>query len=598
MIQTVGVRAALYARYSSDNQRDASIDDQLRVCATRVDREGWTVTAKYTDHAISGATTQRPGYQALLAAVKAGKIDIVVAESLDRFSRDLEHIAAFFKQTAFHGVRIHTLAEGEISELHVGLKGVMGALYLKDLSAKTRRGLEGRIHAGRCTGSPAYGYTVVRKVRDDGELDRGLRAIEPAAAAIVRRIFEDYAAGVSPCKIAQSLNIDGVPGPGGGIWYDSSIRGREKRQDGILRNNLYAGTIIWRRRVSMKDPVTGARVRRDASPDTYVNAEVPELRIIDDELWERVQARLRAEAAEPLSNEKAGKHAFWDRRRPRHLLSGKVICGVCGGPYYATGNDYLGCQAAKHRACSNRRTVRRVVLEAHVMEIMHRQLMQPDLLAEFVAAFNEEWHHLAGELKAQATSRQRERVAVERKIANLVDAISDGRASPALLAKLTELEGTRAALGEADPEAALPATQFGPGMAETYAARITELTAALNRGDDPEGLEIARGLIDQVIIHPHGPGRDSGWIEFIGNLIELLKAAGLGDAPGKGKPAKHDPVLELFVSSVKEGPGAEPLALSSPTTTQPRRKPHDSGPHYAGRSEKRIMRPAASSHRA
>jgi hypothetical protein len=78
----------------------------------------------------------------------------------------MEHIAAFFKQSVFRDVRIHTLAEGDISELHVGLKGVMGALYLKDLADKSRRGLEGRIHAGRCTGSPPYGYAVVRKMRD------------------------------------------------------------------------------------------------------------------------------------------------------------------------------------------------------------------------------------------------------------------------------------------------------------------------------------------------------------------------------------------------------------------------------------------------
>jgi site-specific DNA recombinase len=78
----------------------------------------------------------------------------VLAESLDRFSRDLEHIASFHKQCIFNQVRIYTLGEGDISELHIGLKGTMGAMYLKDLADKTRRGLEGRIQAGRCTGSP------------------------------------------------------------------------------------------------------------------------------------------------------------------------------------------------------------------------------------------------------------------------------------------------------------------------------------------------------------------------------------------------------------------------------------------------------------
>jgi site-specific DNA recombinase len=95
----------------------------------------------------------RPGYHALLAHLRTPGADIVMAESLDRFSRDQEHIAAFYKQVTFARSRIFTLAEGEVSELHIGLKGTMGALYLKDLAAKTHRGLEGRIRAGRCVGT-------------------------------------------------------------------------------------------------------------------------------------------------------------------------------------------------------------------------------------------------------------------------------------------------------------------------------------------------------------------------------------------------------------------------------------------------------------
>jgi DNA invertase Pin-like site-specific DNA recombinase len=565
------VRAVVYARYSSDNQRDASIEDQLRVCRTRLEREGWTLVDTYADHAVSGATMLRPGYQALLAALRTGAFDIVVAESLDRFSRDLEHIAAFFKQTAFQNVRIHTLAEGEISELHVGLKGVMGALYLKDLADKTRRGLEGRVHAGRCTGSPPYGYTVVRKMRDDGELDRGLRAIDQLAASVVRRIFTEYAAGVSPSKIARALNAEGVRGPSGGIWYDASIRGREKRRDGILRNALYAGRIVWRRRLSLKDPVTGARLRRDASPDSFVAADAPDLRIIDDSLWTRVQARLQAEAAEPLADKETSGPAFWARRRPKHLLSGKVVCGVCGRPYYPTGKDYLACHGARHGACANRRTVRRASIERHVMGVLSRQLMQPERLAAFVQAFHAEWESLDGELKAQAASRQRERQAVERKIANLVDIISDGGAGPAILAKLRDLEATQHALSEAPTPAPPSDVQFSDAgdLSERYAARIAELTQSLIDGDDPEELEVARSLIDQVVIHPCTDDDPTG-IELIGNLIDLLRAAGLGGAPTPGAPASHDPALALFVSSVKEGPGAEPLALLS---SQPRRRP-------------------------
>jgi DNA invertase Pin-like site-specific DNA recombinase len=163
---TGSIRVVVYARYSSENQRDASIEDQVRVCRARANREAWTIVQVYSDHAISGATTRRPGFQSLLAYVRSGKADIVMAESLDRLSRDQEHVAAFYKQVSYAGMRIVTLSEGEISELHIGLKGTMGALYLKELAEKTRRGLEGRARAGRSVGRVVYGYQRVTRLGD------------------------------------------------------------------------------------------------------------------------------------------------------------------------------------------------------------------------------------------------------------------------------------------------------------------------------------------------------------------------------------------------------------------------------------------------
>ncbi len=146
------MRAAIYARYSSDLQRDDSIDDQVRLCRRRIDREGWHAGEVYSDHAASGASHLRAGYQKLLADARKGRFDVVVAESLDRLSRDQEHIAALFKLLSFASIPLVTVAEGEISELHIGLKGTMSALFLKDLAQKTRRGLEGRVRQGRSAG--------------------------------------------------------------------------------------------------------------------------------------------------------------------------------------------------------------------------------------------------------------------------------------------------------------------------------------------------------------------------------------------------------------------------------------------------------------
>jgi DNA invertase Pin-like site-specific DNA recombinase len=126
----------------------------------------------------------------------------------------------------FAGVRIVTLSEGEISELHIGLKGTMGALYLKGLADKTRRGLRGRVEAGKSGGGLCYGYDVVRRVSDDGQPIRGDRVINPTGAEVVRRIFREYAQGASSRAIAWGLNKDGVPGPFGHAWGPSTIHGQ------------------------------------------------------------------------------------------------------------------------------------------------------------------------------------------------------------------------------------------------------------------------------------------------------------------------------------------------------------------------------------
>jgi len=213
-------RVAIYARYSSDMHSQASIEDQIRLCDERARSAGGMIVQTYTDHAISGASMMRPGIQMLMQDAAAGQFDKVYAEALDRISRDQEGIAAVFKRLTFAGIRMVTLSEGEISHLHIGLKGTMNALFLKDLADKTRRGLRGRVEQGLSGGGHSYGYGGVRAD------ERGQRRINEVEVNIVRRIFEEYAAGKPPKAIAFQLNREGVAGPTGGTWGQSTINGR------------------------------------------------------------------------------------------------------------------------------------------------------------------------------------------------------------------------------------------------------------------------------------------------------------------------------------------------------------------------------------
>src|SRR5882724_9962749 len=310
------MKVGIYARYSSDNQRDASIADQLRICRAFVERQGWTIADEYSNHAVSGATLLRPGFQALMRDALNRRFDVVLAESLDRFSRDQEDTAGLFKRLTFAGVNIVTLAEGDITHLHIGFKGTMNALFLKDLAEKTHRGLRGRIEDGKSAGGLCYGYRVV-KALNGGTVTTGEREIEPGEAAVVERMFRELVAGVSPKQIAKNLNREGVPGPFGGAWSPSTIYGNAKRGTGILNNELYIGRLVWNRLRYVKNPDTGKRVSRLNPSSDWMTREVLALRIVSDELWADAKRRQEngRKAIRTVGNPVGA-------RRPQYLFSG------------------------------------------------------------------------------------------------------------------------------------------------------------------------------------------------------------------------------------------------------------------------------------
>jgi hypothetical protein len=163
----------------------------------------------------------------------------------------------------------------------------MAQMYLKDLAEKTRRGQLGRALKGRIPGGRAYGYDVLPAGPDGA----GERRINSAEATVVQRIFTLFAAGTSPRAIAKQLNAEGVPGPDGRDWRDTTIRGQLDRGTGLLNNALYAGRLEWNRCSYVKDPRTGKRVARPNPRTQWEIVPVPELRIIDDALWDAVKAR-------------------------------------------------------------------------------------------------------------------------------------------------------------------------------------------------------------------------------------------------------------------------------------------------------------------
>ncbi len=512
------MKAALYARYSSDNQRDASIEDQLRICRARAEREGWTIIDSYTDRAISGASLLRPGVQELIADGLKRRFDVILTESLDRLSRDQEDIAGLYKRMRFADVSIVTLSEGEVSELHIGLKGTMGALFLKDLADKTRRGLRGRVEMGRSGGGLCFGYDVVRTADPD---DRGEREINPTEAAVVRRIFRDYLSGQSSRTIAMTLNEEGIAGPQGKEWGPSTIHGNPKRGTGILNNELYIGRLVWNRLRYMKDPDTGRRVSRPNPESEWVVHEVPDLRIVDQSIWDEVKARQASLAFDTTGD---SGNPMNDRRRPKHLLGGLIKCGCCGGGYSLISKDLLGCSTARNKGtCSNRMNIRRDALEASILNGLRKHLMEPELFKEFCAEFTREVNRLRIERGADLVGWQKEFERADRELDKMVDAILRGFPPEKLKDKAEKLEARKAELAELLANADEPPPLLHPNMAHVYQDRVGKLCENLQREEDRgPAVEVLRSLIEQVTLLP-----DNGELAIIlrGDLGAILRFA-------------------------------------------------------------------------
>lgn len=509
-------RAVIYARFSSDKQRDRSIEDQVALCRTYCEREGFEVAKVYDDRAISGASTlNRLGWLTLMRDARAGKFDIVVAEALDRISRDQEDLAGIHKRLNFASIELRTVQDGLADDMHVGLKGLMGALYLKDLAQKTKRGQAGVVRDARHNGGRSFGYRSVAT----GE--RGRLIVDQGEVAIVRRIFENYRDGKSPRDIAAALNREGVAGPRGGVWNTSAIAGSRKRENGILQNSLYVGRIVWNRQSFIKDPETGKRISRPNPRDQWMTAEAPELRIMTDDLWEAVQTRRTARAG-------GQQHLA----RPRHLLSGLLKCGDCGSGYVVAGRDSRGpfLVCSRHREtglCDNRRTLAMTAIEARVLEGIEKQLAAPDLIAEYVREFHRVWNELQHSSARERADGERRLKIINAELASIVDLLLTGLPARSLKERMTALEAERETIEANLAAIDRPPIEFHPNAARAYQQRVQELKVTL-AGAEPENREAAmigiRELVEKIVIRPTGAYKPVD-IEIHGQLAALLRAA-------------------------------------------------------------------------
>ena len=515
-------RVAIYARFSSINQREASLEDQLRICMEKAKEQGWEIYKTYKDAAISGASMHRSGIQNLMQAAMNGEFDIILAEALDRLSRDQGDIAGLFKRMEFAGIKIITLAEGEISSLHIGLKGTMNSLFIKDLAEKTHRGLRGRIEKGKSGGGIAYGYKVVKCFDANGEAIKGDREINEAQAKIIRRIFNEYAyQNKSPKAIAAQLNKEGIPGPSGKSWGQSSINGNRKRGTGILNNEMYIGQLIWNRQRFVKNPDTGKRVAQINDEAMWIRQELPELRIIDQKLWNAAKKR-----QSELDREDSG---LWNKKRPQYLLSGLAKCGICGGGYSKINKFYYGCSASKNKGealCDNRKTIKREILETFVLDAMQTRLMQDELVEIFCEEYTNHMDMLHKKQNSAQMHYKSEQAKLEKEKENIIQAIKDGLPGSMFKDELEKLECRTNELKSLTSDQSGPKKAVvQPCMASRYRKGIGNLRKLLNKDSArAEASHHLRTLIDKIVLTPKNGNKDLS-IDLYGDLAGILSIA-------------------------------------------------------------------------
>jgi DNA invertase Pin-like site-specific DNA recombinase len=525
-------RAALYARFSTDRQDPLTIDDQLRQCEDYCNKKNMTVVATIADEAISGAASKtRPGVQRLLDLVRLNKIEAIVCTSQDRLTRDPELNEKLLKILPFHGVETHfTQRDGVMTPLESRLRSILSAEQLDDVRIKTWQGQRGHHLRGKAVAGIAYGYRV--KIEHDARGDRvpGLRKIDPEEAEVVRRIFKLYSLGLSPRAIAKTLNEEGVPGPNGALWRDTTIRGHKKRGTGILHNETYIGLSVWNRQRYLKNPETEKRVSRVNDSAVHQTVEVPELRIVDQDLWDRVQVQqsLRTKVLEETAGNK-----LTGSKRPSYIFSGLIECGVCHGPYAIMGENRYGCtNHRKDRGCDNGRSVMRTELEHRVNSAIPDALLTPASIDDIRERIAKQYSTPAAKTGPTAKELRGRLRKVETEIANLLLAFKAGARSESMIAEMNQAEVAKKALA-----AEIEKIRTDDGVKSTVKVPVASSAilriaaqalgdAARSNSGHEQALawrSTARSMIEKVVVHPIGMRGVS--LEVHGRLAVILAAA-------------------------------------------------------------------------
>lgn len=542
-------RAAIYARYSSENQRPESIDDQISSCRKFAIAQGLTVLDDhiYSDRAMSGLRQDRPRLEALVQASADKQFDLVLIDDLSRLARDNRLMLTLVAEFQFHGVKVISVADGldtEDEEAAIGIqvRGIVNELYLKDLKKKVMRGQLGQKDRGFFVGERTYGYESkavgVMRMNKKGRLQpEGYKMmIRPNEAQIIQRIFDEFSKGYSISRIVKHLNTDNIPGrlKHDKAWGPSTIHR-------MLINEKYMGRWIWNRTGTRRDPKTG-RSRHFLKPESeWVTTNDEALRIVSPTVWDQVQARLKdVRKSWPGGKGKKGfqqQHGSAIVHYPNHLLSGSMVCGVCGHTICVVsgkGGGYFGCARNMKKGCSNKLIVRRSVVERTILNALIPQLTSIDTIRYVLKKVEKEVARQSSTVPETLRLKQAALEKEEIRLRNYLEFIANGKGSNALAdALLTTEQAVEGLKQEVNSLRELTQRVFEAPPKEWIEEQIKHLPDILEQRT-PQSALLLRKLLGPIRLEPCMSETGKPYYRAISSLNVLSLLAESPQTPSVG----------------------------------------------------------------
>ena len=426
MIRTSNNKVALYARFSSDNQRTESIDAQIRAMTAYCEQNGYTIVKTYVDEARSATTDRRPSFQQMIKDSANKEFDIVLVHKFDRFARNRYDSAVYKRELKKNGVTVYSTLEhfldGPEGILMESLLDGMSEYYSQNLARETMKGMkETALQCKHTGGKPPLGYDVDATTRR--------LVINHTESEIVKMIFEMFVEGYSYGDIINELNLRNLRTKLGLEFGKNSIHD-------ILTNEKYIGTYIFNRS-SSKSPNGTRNSHKKKAQEEIISIPGGCPAIISEETFSKAQKRL-------AENKRLGGT---NKAKENYLLSSKVFCRECGRPMH--GNTH-NCGRGKTRLSTyrcpnkckdcNNKEINRDYLEDYLIYLLETEIFNSRALKKITRAIEQKSAMIRLDVEGASDLIDTEISNLEVQIKNVTDAIASGLISEALVTRLHELE--------------------------------------------------------------------------------------------------------------------------------------------------------------